>query len=329
MTSVGTQARLRLRVLHDFDDPALDPVLWERLLAAGATAEVSLTLEWQREWWRAFGGDRLLIVVAERDGELRAIAPLFELDEMLFVVGIGQSDYLDFIGELDEPTLTAMLAAARSEMSEFTGVALYHLPLASRTTSLLPGVARRLGLTLYCEPETSAPYLDLTDDEAVRRWTDRKRVRQEETRMRRAGDLHFRTAASPQLDPWLEQFYSLHSSRWTAEGGLEGARERAFLRAIVHAGHSAGWLRFTMLEWRGRPAAFDISLVRHDRMLAYLVARDSSIRQHSPGKVLERHLIAAAAREGLSVLDLGRGDEEYKVRAASGVAEIASWSLYA
>ena len=63
---------------------------------------------------------------------------------------------------------------------------------------------------------------------------------------------------------------------------LANAGARGFYRAIVRRGVREGWLRFTALMWRGAPAAFDISLRRHGRQLTYLVARDSSIRTHSP-----------------------------------------------
>src|ERR1700724_4063099 len=110
MSSVAAGGRLKVRVLEDFDDAALDPVHWDRLVAS-ATDVVFLTLDWQREWWRAFGSkdERLLLLLAERDGELCAIAPLFVAKEMLFLVGSDGSDYLDFIGQLDEPLLTALL----------------------------------------------------------------------------------------------------------------------------------------------------------------------------------------------------------------------------
>jgi CelD/BcsL family acetyltransferase involved in cellulose biosynthesis len=89
-----------------------------------------------------------------------------------------------------------------------------------------------------------------------------------------------------------------------------------------------GWLRMTMLEWRDAPAAFDISLLHGERRLSYLVARDQSIRDHSPGRVLIRALAAAALDEGARVLDFGLGEEDYKVRNAAEASPVANWSLY-
>jgi CelD/BcsL family acetyltransferase involved in cellulose biosynthesis len=329
MTNAAADTKLDITVLEDFEDPALEWHRWDDLLVS-STDVVFLTLDWQRQWWRAFGGERLLLVVAERHGEPVAIAPLFVSGEMLFLVGSGGSDYLDFIGAPEEDVLAAMLDIARNRISGFAGIGLYHVPLGSGTTALLPGVAARLGLELHREGGMTGPYADLTDAAMVQRLTGRRSVRKEETRMRRAGPLRTRVAASDELDRWLELFFVQHASRWGAVGetGLEREDARAFCRAIVHAGHWAGWLRFTMLEWRDAPVAFDISLLHGARQLCYLVARDPAIRAYSPGRVLQAHVVTDALARGVRRFDFGLGDEDYKLRVASGVTEVANWFLY-
>lgn len=324
-----TETQPAVRVLDDFEE--LGPLAghWDGLLAR-STDVVFLTLEWQREWWRAFGGDRLLLVVAEEAGEPRAIAPLFATGEMLFLVGSDGSDYLDFIGDPPADTLAAMLGAATRELPECVGIGLYHVPLRSRTTSLLPAVAQRLGLKLFREGGMSAPYADLGDPARVQHLLARRSVRKAEARMQRAGPLRLRTATAEELDEWLELFFEQYTARWQVAGEdpVVGEDARSFYRAIVPRGLRAGWLGFVMLEWRGAPAAFDISLRRGDRHISYLSSLDPSIREHSPGKVLQRYVVKAAVEAGARVYDLGLGDEEYKLRDASGVDEVANWFLY-
>jgi CelD/BcsL family acetyltransferase involved in cellulose biosynthesis len=329
MPSTSTRGVVGIHILEDFADPALQADRWDALVARG-TDVVFLTYAWQREWWRAFGSERLVIVLAEDRGQPRAIAPLFTSEDMLFLVGTGGSDYLDFIGELDEPTLASMLGAARATLPDFAGIGLYHMPLPSRTTALLPGVAARLGLELHREGGGIAPYLDLSDTEAVTALLQSKSLRKQESRMLRAGPLRVRTAERENLDEWLELFLAQHASRWQPAGEASFGREgdRAFCQAIVRAGHRDGWLRFTMLEWQGAPAAFDISLVRGQRHLSYVVSRDPSIHEYSPGRLLEARIVASALAAGARCYDYGLGEEDYKLRSASGVIEVANWFLY-
>ena len=326
----AVQPQQLVRVLGDFEQlgPAVE-ANWDQLVARSSDVAF-MTLEWQREWWRAFGGDRLLLVVAERNGEPSAIAPLFASDGMLFLVGSDGSDYLDFIGELDAVTLATMLQAAARELTEFVGVGLYHVPSRSRTTSLLPQVAEILGLKLFREGGMAAPYADLGDPARVQHLLERRSVRKAEARMRRAGPLALRTATESEYGEWLELFFEQYTARWQVAGEepVVGEDARTFYRAIIPRGLLGGWLGFAMLEWRDAPAAFDISLRRGERHMSYLSSLDPAIREHSPGKVLQRYLVKAALEAGARVYDLGLGDEEFKLNDASDVDEVGNWFLY-
>ncbi|HWX75265.1 MAG TPA: GNAT family N-acetyltransferase, partial [Solirubrobacteraceae bacterium] len=285
---------------------------------------------WQREWWRAFGGpdEQLLIVLAEREGQPCAIAPLFAAKEMLFLVGSDGSDYLDFIGQLDESMLCALLDAARRELPDFAGVGLYHVPRSSPTTALLPGVAERLGLQLHSEGEQNAPYADLSDPERAEHLVSRRSVRKAEARMLREGPLLARAAGERELEQWLEPFFLQHAQLWPAGDGWQRAEARDFCSAIVRAGVHEGWLRFSMLEWRGHLAAFEITLIRGAHHLSYLGSRDTELDRYSPGAVLQAHVVRAALAGGARRWDFGLGEEPYKLRDASGVAAVTNWFLY-
>jgi CelD/BcsL family acetyltransferase involved in cellulose biosynthesis len=329
MNSVASGSAMRVRIVTDFDDRVLQRALWDRLVAS-STDVVFLTFAWQREWWRAFAGpaEQLLIVLAQRDGELCAIAPLFVAKEMLFLVGSDGSDYLDFIGNPDEPTLALLLDAARRELPEFVGVGLYHVPRTSPTTALLPGVAERLGLQLHSEGGMVAPYADLRDPERVRHLIARRGLRKAEARMRREGALHTRVAGEAELEEWIELFYEQHAKLWPAGEGWQRSEARDFCRAIVHTGHREGWLRLSMLEWQERPAAFEIALIRGTRYLSYLGSRDTALDHYSPGAVLQAHVVRAAIEDGAERWDFGLGEEPYKLRDASGAAEVTNWFMY-
>src|SRR5690348_11043672 len=88
-------------------------------------ASVFQSWEWQRSWWKHFGEPdprrRLLVVVLEADGQVRAIAPFF-VEEVpvlpgfplrrLSFIGSGLTDYLDvLVSDGDEESSCAELAA--------------------------------------------------------------------------------------------------------------------------------------------------------------------------------------------------------------------------
>jgi CelD/BcsL family acetyltransferase involved in cellulose biosynthesis len=329
MTRATTAADLRIRTLRSFDDPGLSPARWDRLLATG-TDVVFLTHAWQRLWWRAMHEQSLLILLAERDGEPFVLAPMYVAAGTLMLVGSGSADYLDFVGRPEETALASLLATARDAIPDFAGIKLYHLPADSATCALLPGVAARLGLELYSETEVGAPYADLTDAGVVTHLTSRRKLRKEEARMRRAGPLEVHTPNRDEARELVEVFLGQHGTRWRAVGeeSFERPGSRELVRSVADSGLRDGWARLTVLEWRGAPAALDLSLIRGTTMLNWLVSRDVSIHGYSPGGVLAGHVAGAAVDAGMQRLDFGLGEEEYKIRDASGVRKIANWFMY-
>ena len=66
------------RILHTFEDQSWDLDNWQRVLSSGDTNTIFLTPEYQRAWWELFGRGKLLMIVAQQEGEPVALAPLLD-----------------------------------------------------------------------------------------------------------------------------------------------------------------------------------------------------------------------------------------------------------
>ena len=97
-----TDSRVQFRRLSGFEDSSIAPGSWNELLQQSSSDVVFLTWHWQKVWWDVFGRGELLLIVAEKDQEPVAIAPLFADSGMVYFVGSGGSDYLDFIGDVND-----------------------------------------------------------------------------------------------------------------------------------------------------------------------------------------------------------------------------------
>src|SRR4051812_22780233 len=104
------------RVIESFEDNSITPEKWNELLSHGSTDVIFMTWQWQRAWWQAFGRGKLLIVIAEKNEETIAIAPLFSEYGMIYFVGSGGSDYLDFIGGISDEILEGLFLKAIEEI---------------------------------------------------------------------------------------------------------------------------------------------------------------------------------------------------------------------
>jgi CelD/BcsL family acetyltransferase involved in cellulose biosynthesis len=321
-------------VLTGFDDPAAGPEEWARLLAAGPTDVVFLTRDYQRAWWDSFGRGELLLVAAVRDGRTFALAPLFADGGMVFFVGSGGSDYLDFVGDCGDPdVLAALLGAARRRVPEFVGFRFYHVPDDSPTGERLRATAERLELVCYAEGDLPAPALDLdVPPGAGLAAAEKKSLVRHERNLRRDGRLdviHLRDGES--IAPHLDAFFEQHVARWAVTpypSLFLDPQQRAFYRRLAGVGGPAGWLRFTRLDWDGRPVAFHFGFCHHGRYLWYKPSFAIDLARRSPGEVLLRQLLLAAVAEGARTFDFGLGDEAFKQRFADRVARVRTWGLY-
>ena len=254
---------VRAFILDGFDDAALSAARWDELLGLGDTDVVYLTRQCQSTWWDTLGRGRLMLVAGERDGRIVALAPLYAEEGMLFFVGSGHVDYMDFIGDIESPDiLEAVLGTAARAIPEFCGFRLYAIPGASRTGPLLQASAASLGWACGME----SPF----DDEA----------------------------------------------------------HRQFLDEVTQRTGDAGWPRLTWLEWQGRPIACEFGRVYRGAYLAEVSCYDVALAERSPGQVLQRELVLAVLRDGLTAYDFGTGDYPYKRRYATDVNHVETWGLF-
>jgi CelD/BcsL family acetyltransferase involved in cellulose biosynthesis len=326
----------QIQVLSGFDAPEVGRERWNALLRRGSTDVVFMTWEWQRAWWEAFGRGRLLLLAAERDGELTALAPLFLDGGMLFFTGSGGSDYLDFVGDVSTPAvLDALLEAAREAVPDVLGFRFYHVPDVSSTGGALASAAARMGWILHDEGELPAPALDMGVGTGADRGlaaADKRSLVRHQRRFEREGVLRVeQLRESQQIEPHLDAFFRQHEERWSVTPYLSlfrESRQRYFYQRATLLGAAGGWLRFTRVLWNEAPIAFHFGFFYRGSYLWYKPSFAIALARWSPGEVLLRQLLLAALAEGARTFDFGLGDEAFKRRFATRVPRVRTWGLY-
>jgi CelD/BcsL family acetyltransferase involved in cellulose biosynthesis len=325
---------MRIRLLSGFDDPLLTPERWAALLRRGDTNVVFLTWHWQSAWWSTFGRGQLLLIAVEREGEIRALAPFFADAGMIFFVGSGGSDYLDFIGDVSEPrVLDQLLTTARESVEEFLGFRFYLVPDSSRTGPLLEAAAGRLGYTFFDEGELMAPaYAAASDPSGAWSISEKKSLLRHEKFFRRDGPLEvIHLEEGQDIRQHLPEFFEQHVARWQSTSSPSlflDDDKRTFYERLTEVAGSAGWLRFTRINWHNKPVAFHFGSCYAGRYLWYKPSFDIELAQRSPGEVLLRQLLLAARDEGVDLFDFGIGDEGFKRRFANKSTMVRTYGLY-
>lgn len=331
MSASPVSAPVRVRVLEGFDDPACPPNVWNSLVRQGGTDVVYLTWEYQRAWWESLGSGELLLVAAERDGELVSIAPFYAEAGMIWFVGSGAGDYLDFVGgSVDAGVLESLLRAARERVSDFVGVRLYAVPEESPTVHAIQTAARQLGWDCYEEKRWPAPLVDLAaKPERVRLAAGSGR---RERFFRHHGRLELRQFEDADtILPQLGDLFAQHIARFEMAGKesfFTDPARCAFFERVTRAAASKGWVRLNRLDWDGRAIAYEYGFRYGGVYFGGPICFAVDLARRSPGKVLFNLLVTGAIDKGLRTYDLGHGDDAYKFRFATEVRHTCTLGLY-
>lgn len=330
MTSLTVQYRL----LDGFEDSSITPDAWNDLLHQGSSDVVFLTWHWQKTWWDVFGRGKLLLIVAEKDDQPIAIAPLFADHGMVYFMGSGCSDYLDFIGDISQPDiLEGMLLQAISRVPNFLGFCFYHVLESSVLPGLLTVVAQKKAWKLTEEGDMQAPVLQLQEFPGrAYQSTRKKSLLRHEAYFKRNGGIgvhHFSNGED--ILPHLDTFFAQHISRWDVTpypSLFKDLIQCLFYRQLCSNASKTDWLRFTRISWQNQPIAFHFGFNYRGSFFWYKPSFDINLAKHSPGEVLLRQLLLQAQKEEAHSFDFGLGDEPFKHRFASSARKVSTWGLY-
>ena len=322
------------RVLDGFDDPDVGPEAWNALVRRGDSDVVYLTWQFQHAWWTTLGRGQLLLVAAWRDGQLAAIAPFYVDSGMIFFVGSGVADYMDFIGDITDPAVCdALLATARLHAPGFVGFRLHCVLGTSRTGQAIQRAAAQLGLTCYEERRWSAPAVDLAQhrDRLLAAIDDRNLVKRERYFARRGALVFNQVDTQAAMQPYLDVFFEQHISRYAMAAGRSpflNRAHRAFIEQLTGTATASRWLKLNLLEWDGRPIAMEFGLSYGATYFSGPSSYAGDLAARAPGQVLLRRVLLAGVQAGLATCDLGIGDDSCKFLFATRLRHVHTWGLY-
>ena len=292
---------------------------WSALLPRCATDTVFLTPWWQRTWWRCFGEDYDLRLIALEDGgDLLGLAPLVERDGVLSFLGdTDLFDYHDFIVPQDDGPAFYDAVLDHFAESGAASLDLKSVPEHSPTLELLPAAAERRGLSVELEREEVAPVAELppTWDEFVSGLGKKYRheLRRKLRRLDAAGDHSLYMCDNDRdLSSCLEGFFPLHRASSPEKAAFwNPTREKFFVDVLTEAA-ARDVLRLAVLKLNGERPAMCVNFDYGSSYLLYNSGYDPAYARMSVGLLNKALTIKWAIASGKRVFDFLRGDERYK-----------------
>jgi CelD/BcsL family acetyltransferase involved in cellulose biosynthesis len=306
---------------------------WDRLTVACA---LPLTApDWVLAWWRHLApADAAIRAVAVREEDrLVGLAPLYAapgapVDYRLMAGEVSQRN-----GPVVEPgrewevaePVAAVLAAARPRPDRLV---LDAVPLASPWPALLrerwPGALRPAPFRTEVQgaPTVALDRAGLLDDWlATRSANFRNQMRRMRRNLERAGG-RTRAATGATLRADLEAFARLHVARWEGRGqsGV-AARGTPLVEMLEAAGRQmleGDRLRVWVVELEGAPIAVNVFLAAGGEVMFWNGGWDERHARLKPAMLVILAALEDALERGERRLDLGGGEQAYKLRFADG-----------
>lgn len=303
---------------------------WKELLKESSSDDVFLTWEWQSTWWRHFGKDkglRLLAVRGEENDLVGLASFCIELSPegkrvMRFLGGTDVTDYLDSIVRSghEREVCKNTLEFWESTEEEWDLIDLHCLKETSIMLNVLKGLVIESGYSVEVSQEDVCPkiYLPPSWEEYLGflNKKDRHELRRKIRRIERLSkSVNGYSIKDPDsLTGGMELFMSLHRKSATQKGDFMDHRMEIFFRAVARILFQKDWLKLSFLQTDETHVASSLCFDYRNKIYLYSSGYNPKYSSLSPGIVLVAYLIREAIESGRSEFDFLRGREPYKYR---------------
>ncbi|MCC2113353.1 MAG: GNAT family N-acetyltransferase [Hyphomicrobiales bacterium] len=308
-----------------YTDIAACGPLW-RTFQASALRTAFQCYEWQSAWYEAIGrheGVEPFIAVGRVEGNVKIIFPLAR-DRRLSVRRLTwlAAEFCDYTAPLIAPEFAARLSDDDAEeiLQALIGLADVDYVLLEKQPLILDGVTNRFATRESGDYTASAYALRLGGDwettyAELRSSKTRRRLRDKEKRLEKAGALAFRRLAEPdEISSAVTTLLDWKVAQIAARGMVNpftDSRVDDFLSCVLTSAPDFG--RCYAIELDGEMLAGAIVLVDGVTFTIFQMAYGLGPHaKHSPGQILLNRMMQEAIAEGLQVFDLSLGDEAYK-----------------
>jgi CelD/BcsL family acetyltransferase involved in cellulose biosynthesis len=294
---------------------------WKDLWKEDSEATPFQTPEWLLPWWHQFGQNELRATVVLQHDRPVAFLPFYIYSDpstgerKLLLMGAGTTDYL---GGLFSPTCT--LEQVQCGVQAI---------LRSGGWDSLTAMQMKPGSLLYKALRQEYAAQDLLSESCSRMPAlsiehlppkIRRNALYYRNRAQRTGNLELQVAEASNCIEIFNTLQTLHTQRWNLRGEpgvLADQHVIAWHREAIPLLQSEGLLRLCSLLLRGKPLGILYSLIdppwRTPRVqYFYLTAFSPDHAELRPGTLLLAYAIEHAAREGVEIIDMLRGQEAYK-----------------
>ena len=332
MPGLRGRTSVETRLIEDSSAFALLEPFWNRIVVQSAANTCHSTFEWLFTWWKYFGADRrLLLIAAYEDGVPVGLAPLYvgngttEPRDLHFL-GQGLSDYAGLITPRDRPDVTEALVSALLDLrSSWDGLDLEEVPAQSPNKALLDRAIEAGSVSAVWQTTVQCPYLPIeggweafyaTMGKGFRHEVRNKLNRWNSRSNGRIEGLELRYADRREVDnAFVDEVVALSGERQSADGHRSpflNHPDQEFLREVLPLMGRRNQLRVGELRSGNALLAFMLGYQWQGVVYTWNTQYDPTYADYSLGRIVLVSFAEQSFREGCHELDFMRGEEPYK-----------------
>jgi len=303
---------------------------WRDLQKAARADSIFLSHAWFLTCGRCLSaGQRLLILLLRRDGQLVGAAPLLEQGTRVRHLPATQVGFLsnaitpfaDFLFLDSDEGLRAVLKHFRERRTNWELLSLSRMREDSPNRVSLERMLSQNQETQRVTVTGRTPYLQIEGS-----WESfyqskspkfRKTRRSVTNKVERLGSVKVECLMRPEEAALgLELMFAVSERSWKRKQGsdlLAHDFEREFFTQLTRVASSEGWLRLWLLKHEGRPIASEYHLVDHGTVYGLRAQYDEEYSSCSPGNYLDLHIVRYLFENGYRRYDMGPGAVDYKL----------------
>lgn len=319
---------------------------WEALRLADPERSPFLAYEWFRCCLEDPEGASLRVLVVRDGDRLLGIAPLASRVERgrwgrwrsIGFIRCRETPFADLIvvperrPEVVEALFRHLLRDARDAWDLLR---LGPWPERSANYAAARDALRALGARTEERTASVVPVVPIDRDwEAfwgTRTYQFRKSRRGILNRIAKAGTVTVESVTRDESGEGLRALFHVADRAWKREEGIaitSRPESRRFFEALTEAAGKRGWLLLWILRLDGAPIAVEYDLAEGGVVHALRADFDQERRQHSPGALLEYHLLHRLFDEAYRAYCAGPGFDAYKLRWTEEVRRNMTLTVY-
>lgn len=310
-------------------------VSWDYLLNISRDNHIFLTREWLETWWKHFGANKeLLLLAVEEGGKILAVAPLMKTKYKLLKIGLNviefigspHSDYHSFI-LVKEPFRCVSTIMNYINEQNWDCIELKNIPEDSETSKVLNSRLRDniklkqsvIDICVFVRlPKTLEEYLLMVPKKIQTNMFRR------EKKLKSTHKIEYKSFIDLNLsiEKAMEIFFTLHQKRWQSKGYkgvFANCHLRNFHMDVAKKFSERGWLNLFFLCSDGEPIAAEYAFQYKNKCYLYLTGFDPKYAKFGIGILSQFYAIQYSIRNGLKEFDMMRGYHPYKMQWGSRI----------